>query len=148
MLRTLQGHTGKPLPIYEAGEAMTRGCPITIDYASDKVYKATENTGVFLAEVAYSYDGINAVVAPSDADFEPITKGQKVICYPNYVGESFATSEVAPGTMVKGAYIKAVDGKFVAASAGEKSEWVYGGSYSDPTGIEMWKITRTYVSTI
>ena len=148
MLRTLQGHIGKPLPIYTAGEAMTRGCPITVDYANDKVYKATAGRGVFLAEVAYSYDGINAVVAPTDADFEDIKKGQLVICYPDYVGESFATSEVSPGTMNKGAYLTAVDGKFVAASAGDESEWVYGGRYSDPTGIEMWKVIRTYPSAV
>ena len=141
MLRFLQVTEGKELPIRTAAEAMTRGGLITVDYTDDTVDKATANTGFSFVDVAPNYDGINAMVSPTDSAFEDISDGALIITVPAYVGERYATSELTIGTLSKGDLIVASSGKFVAASSGT-AEWRYGGLHSDPSGITMYIVEK------
>jgi len=140
MLRFLQVNEKKPIPILVAGEALTRGMAVTQDYADNTIKKATATSGFFLVDNAPNYDGLNAVYSPTDGSFETITSGAKALLIPVYVGERYATTELTIGTLTKGASIKSSAGKFVAAVANDVCEWVYGGTYSDPTGLTMYVV--------
>ena len=142
MLRFLQVTEDKQISILDAGEAMVRGGTITKDYSDGTVDKATAATNFYLADVAPNSNGINAIITPTDAGFEAIAAGDKVLVVPTYVGERYATTELTIGALVKGNYLKSAGGKFVAAEASDNSTWVYGGLYSDPTGLTMYVVEK------
>lgn len=142
MLRIVEGHTDKALSVmYTASAAMTRGAFVTPNEADMTVGPATGATQ-YLVDVPKNYDGINAVIEPSDADFEEIKEGDRVILVPVLIGEKYATSEVTKGSLTAGDKIAATAGK---AAADESGDWEYCGEYSDPTGIPMYVVKRVVV---
>lgn len=148
MLRYLQVLKDKPIQILEAGSALTRGGCVAKDYATGKVGAATAAGGFFLVDNAPNYDGINAVIAPTDADFENIASGALCLFTPTFVGERYATTELTLGSLAVGDALKASGGKFVAGASGDSCEWVYGGPYADPTGLTMYIVERVAPVTV
>lgn len=134
MLRFLQVNEHKPLELVRAGEDMTKGAAVVMDYTDNTVNKATATDGIFLVDRANDYNGINSIIPQNDAGYEAIKSGDLVIRIPAYVGERYATSELTKGEMSVGDYVKASAGKFVAAATSDTCEWIYGGEYDDPTG--------------
>lgn len=147
MIRALKVQTGKPISIFVASEAMTRGCPVTVDFSDETVDKATATGGIYLVDVPNNYDGLNAVIPPNDTQFENIVEGQKVLVIPTKVGERYATTELTLGAIVAGDGLKASGGKFVEAAANDVVEWKYVGTYADPTGT-MYAIERVAPYTV
>ena len=154
MLRYLQVLKDKPIQIVPAGKDLTRGGCVVKDIANNEVLIAgslsgnTPNTGFFLVDNAPNYNGINAIIAPTDADFENIVEGDLCLLVPTFVGERYATTEVDDARSLSvGDALIAVDGMFSAASGGVAYEWVYGGTYSDPTGLNMYIVERVSPAT-
>lgn len=143
MLRIVEANTNKALSVmYTASAAMKRGAFVTPDESNMTVGPATGATQ-YLVDVAPNYDGINAVIEPTDADFEDIKEGDRVILVPVLIGEKYATSEVDKGSLNAGDKISATSGKAAANASGD---WVYCGEYSDPTGIKMYTVKRVLVT--
>lgn len=142
MIRFLNVNEGKNLPLRKASEAMKRGGAVVVDYTDETLGKATANTGIYLVDVAPTYDGINAVVTPPDGSFEDIAAGQMCIEIPTYLGERYAITEVTTTGLSKGTPIVTSAGKFVKAGLSTKYEWVYGGTYADPSVAGMHIIER------
>lgn len=142
MFRNLNAYDNKNYPTYIAAEDMTRGAFIKINAAAGTVSKATGLTDK-MVNVAANYDGINSMIAPTDGAFEDIKAGDRVIVVTAIPGEKYATSEVTPGAMAVGAAMTVTAGKAVSAgtTAGNYN-WVYGGTYDDPTGITMYAVCR------
>lgn len=147
MLRFLKVQENKPIQQLEASENMTSGMAVTIDFANDEVDKATATTGIYLVDSAPNYNGINAVVGAADDAFEAITDGDKVNVIPTFIGERYATDQFTLASAVKGDYLKAASGLFVEAAGSDICEWIYGGTYSDPTGT-MYIIERVAPATV
>ncbi len=142
MLRIVEGHTNKALSVmYTASAAMKRGAFVTPNEDDMTVAPATGATQ-YLVDVSPNYDGINAVIEPTDGAFEDIEEGQRVILVPVLIGEKYATSEVTKGSLTAGDRIAATSGK---AAADEDGDWMYCGEYSDPTGIAMYTVKRVVV---
>lgn len=148
MLRYLQVQKDKPIQILEAGAALKRGGCVVKDYTDDTVDPATADSGFFLVDNAANYDGINAVIAPTDADFENIASGALCLVVPTYVGERYATTELTIGSLSKGDALIASGGKFVAGVQSDVCDWVYGGTYADPTGLTMYIVERVAPVTV
>ena len=148
MLRYLQVLKDKPIQILETSAALTRGACVAKDYATGKVAGATATGGFFLVDNAMNFDGINAVIAPSEGDFESIASGALCLMVPTFVGERYATSELTVGSLEVGDALKASAGKFVAGAQNDVCEWVYGGTYADPTGITMYIVERVAPITV
>lgn len=148
MVRNLSVITSKNIPIAVAGENMTRGMAVVQNHADGTVKKANGEDEIFLVDVAMNYDGINAVVNPTDKDFETIKTGDKVLLIPVQFGESYATTEVTATGLGKGDYLKTAAGKFIKATTGDKTGFVYADPYSDPTGLTMYEIKRVDVKTV
>lgn len=142
MIRFINVNEGKNLLLRKASETMTRGMAVTLNYANETVGKATATTDIYLVDVDANYNGINAVIAPTDGSFEDIAVDQMVILVPAYVGERYATTELTIGALTKGALLKAAAGEFVAAVSNDVCEWCYGGTYSDATGKTMYVVER------
>lgn len=141
MYRGIEVNTAKNIDIVKAGSAaLTRGAPVVKDYTDDTLDAATTTGLVFLVDVSKNYDGMNAIVSPQDKDFETIAAGATCLAVPTYVGEKFATTELTIGSLTKGDYLKASSGKFVAAATNDVCNYVYGGTYSDPTGLTMYVV--------
>lgn len=139
MIRNLQTHTNKVQSVmYTAAADMTRGAFVTPNESAMTVSAATADT-IYMVDVPKNYDGINSMVDPSDGDFEDIKKGARVILVPVLPGERYATSEVTVGTATVGAAMGVSAGKLAAKTNGE---WIYCGTYSDPTGIAMYIVKR------
>lgn len=148
MLRYLQVLKDKPIQILPALGDLTRGAPVGKDYVDGGVFPAGTSetiTATYLVDNAPNYDGINAVIAPTDADFEEIKEGDLCLLVTTFEGERYATTEVDQEYLV-GTPLKAVGGEFQAAAVGATYAWVYGGPYADPTGLPMHIIERVPVS--
>lgn len=139
MLRFLQVNTAKNIQILDANTALTRGAGVVKDAATGKVGKATADTCAFLVDAPVNSDGVNAG-GYDDKSFETIEAGAKCLLVPVYVGERYATTELTLGSLSVGDNLAVSAGKFVAATASKPSNWVYGGTYSDPTGLTMYII--------
>ena len=137
MLRFLQVNAAKNIQILDASVAMTRGACVVKNPATGKVSLATADSGFFLVDSPDNSDGANAS-GVNDKSFEAIAEGAKCLLVPVYVGERYATTELTVGSLKVGDYLAASAGKFVAASATKKSNFIYGGTYSDPTGLTMY----------
>lgn len=146
MIRFLQVNEGKPIQVLAASEAMTRGGLVMKDFANDTVGKATAATGFALVDVSPEYFGVNAVITPSDAAFEAIAEDQQVLYVVAEPGERYAVTECDSG-LTKGDKLVASGGKFVKATTGDY-EWVYGGTYDDPTGLDMYIVECVSPATI
>ena len=140
MLRYLQVLKDKPIQILEAGEDLVRGSAVVKNYETGKV-EAASDSGLFLVDNAPNYDGINAIIAPTDADFENIASGALCLLVPTVIGERYATSAISPSDFEVGDPLTVSMGEFVSGSTGY-CEWVYGGVYNDPTGIPMGIVER------
>ena len=138
MIRTLVVTTNKHIREVKAGVDMTRGAAAVIDYATEEAKLASVGE-CFMVDVNKTYNGINAVVEPSDGAFEAIKAGQKVLLIPVLPGERYATTEVDGANSLEiGADLKPENGKFKAGEGG----WVYMGKYNDPTGLDMYIVER------
>lgn len=142
MLRYLQVTENKPVKITTASVAVKRGAPITVDFTDGTVAPATAGTGLYLADVAKNYDGINAIIEPTDGDFEDIKVGGKVLRVVPFVGDRFATTEVTAAGLVAGDPLVATAGKFVKAGSAKDYEFVYGGTYADPSVENSYIVER------
>lgn len=133
MLRKLNVVSDKPDQFAVTSAQLTNGMVVSKDYATGKISAAT-GAGDYFVEAQKNYDGLNAVVAPTDGDFETIKSGETAILIPTYVGERYATSACATGLTV-GDPLTVTSGAFAKQSAKSAAyQWVYGGTYSDPTG--------------
>lgn len=84
---------------------------------------------------------------PTDGEFETAETGTRVRVIHTLPGEMYATSELTDSGLTAGDPLKVSAGKFVKATpASDAHAWVYRGEYSDPTGIKMYRITRTEVT--
>ena len=146
MLRYLQVLKDKPIQILPALEDLTRGAPVGKDYVDGGVFLAGNDESIlatYLVDNAPNYDGINAVIAPTDADFEEIKENALCLLVTTFEGERYATTEVVVGRELNvGDPLTVANGKFVAAGNGSTYAWVYGGTYADPTGLPMYIIER------
>lgn len=134
MLRILTPLGGRPIKAtYTASENMVQGMSVSLDTENAEVDKATGN-GDYIVDVPKSYTGIYSVVNPKDDDFEEIASGKLVNVIPAYLGDRFATDQVTATGLDIGDPLKVVAGLFVAATSTNTSQWVYGGTYADPTG--------------
>lgn len=136
MLRELQTFGQKPIKAtYVASEDMVQGMAISIDHANGEADKAT-GVGEYLVDVPKNYDGEFSYKNPTDDAFENITDGDMVLIVPTVPGERYATDQLTVGTpaVAKGAHLKVASGLFVAAAQNDATCWIYGGTYSDPTG--------------
>lgn len=147
MIRYLKTVQGKPVSIMVAGSKITKGAPLTQDFTDDTVDPAATGLGLYLADIEATYEGINAIVNPTDDSFETAAAGARVLVIPTIPGESYATTELTATGLAKGDALVATSGKFVKAGTSTKYAWVYGDTYSDPTGLTMYKITRVDVDT-
>ena len=142
MIRYLQVVQGKPIAASMTASApVKKGAPAVKDYADNTVAPAASGLGEYLIDIAPVYEGLNAIVEPTDGAFEDADTGAIVLVIPTLVGERFATSEINASGLNAGDPLNASAGKFAKASSGDYI-WVYGGEYSDPTGIEMHIIER------
>jgi hypothetical protein len=149
MLRELQTFGQKPIKAtYVASEDMTQGMAVSIDHANEEVDKAT-GIGEFLVDVPKNYDGEYSYKNPTDDAFEDISDGDIVLVVPTLPGERYATDQLTVGNpaVAKGAYLKVASGLFVAAAQNDSAGWVYGGTYTDPTGA-MHIIERVSTVTV
>lgn len=138
MIRNLVVTTNKHIREVKADVNMKRGAAAEINYATDEAVLASSDD-CFLVDVSKNYNGVNAVVDPSDADFEDIKAGSIVLLIPVFPGERYATTEVTNGASLEiGASLTATSGKFVAG----EGKWAFMGKYSDPTGLDMYIIER------
>lgn len=142
MIRTLQAVTNKHNPAqYTAGEAMTRGMGVAVDYTTGKVKKGT-GTVQYFVDVPRNYDGENAVIDLAEKDYEDIASGDPVLLIPVLPAEVYATSEVTKGSLAKGDQMTLTAGKFAAVESGKTGDVIYDGEYSDPTGITMYRVVK------
>lgn len=133
MLRYLQVTEDKPVKITTVSVDTKRGAPVITDFTDDSLAPATADTGIYFADVAKNYDGINAIIEPTDGDFESIKAGGKVLRVVPAPGDRYATTEVTATGLNKGDPLVASAGKFVKAASGKDYEFVYGGTYADPS---------------
>lgn len=144
MIRTLQCIDHKNIPVVTASADLKRGAIVT-KTVDNKVDNASA-AGFGFVDITPNYDGINAVVIPSDGDFENIESGALCLYIPVHSGERYATSEVVASGLTKGDMLTfgASDnvGKLVEVESGKTGEFVYGGAYDDPTGIKMYIVEK------
>ena len=149
MIRYLQVVQGKPIRHLKAAAALTRGAVVAQDVKAGTVSAAT-GTGDYLLDVDPNYDGLNAVINPTDGEFENIDNGADVLVIPALFGERYATTEVTAAGLAVGDPLVAKAGKFEKAVQGAADvtyHWVYGGTYDDPTGT-MYIIERVHPTVI
>lgn len=134
MLRILQTTQGKPIKAtYKASEAMYQGMAVSLDHANGEVDKAT-GVGDYIVDVPKEYTGLYAIVNPADDAFESIASGKLVNVIPTFIGDRYATDQITSSGLTKGDALKVASGLFVAATSGDGYQYVYGGTYADPTG--------------
>lgn len=143
MLRELNVVANKPRQFAVTSAAVTNGMVVAKNYATETIAAAT-GAGDYFVEAQKNYDGINSVVAPTDGDFETIASGAAAILIPTYVGERYATSACATG-LTKGDPLTVSNGSFVEQASGTY-QWVYGGTYADPTGT-LYIVEKVPVAT-
>lgn len=148
MIRELETVQGKSVELLLTSAEVTKGAPIAIDYSDETVAPATAGLGTLLVDINPVYEGLTAIVEPTDADFETVKEGTRVRVIQTLPGEMYATSELTKGDLTEGDPLKVTSGKFVKAEATNGYAWVYRGEYSDPTGIAMYRISRVEIGTV
>jgi len=147
MLRNLTPLGNRPIKAdFKAGAAMTQGMAVSLDYANSEVDKAT-GVGDYLVDIPKSYTGLYSIVNPEDDAFEDIAQYAFVNVIPTYVGDRFATDQVTTTGLSVGDPIDATAGVFAEATTGDAYQWVYGGTYADPTGT-LYIIERVAKATV
>ena len=147
MLRYLQVQELRPVKAtFKAGEAMTQGMGVSLDLVNDEADKAT-GVGDYLVDVVRNYNGVNAAIQYEDDHFESIAQGDRVLIIQPAVGDVFATNQLTIGSLTKGDPLKVAGGLFVAATSTNAYQWVYGGTFSDPTGT-LYIVERVPAGTV
>lgn len=146
MIRELMTVQGKPVELLLTSAAVKKGAPIDVDSSDQTVKHTADGLGTKLCDINATYEGINAIVEPTDDAFEDAEAGVRVRVIQTLPGEMYATSELDTASLAAGDKLKAVAGKFVKAESGAYA-WEYRGVYADPTGIKMGKIVRVEVGT-
>lgn len=147
MLRILTPLGNRPIKAtYKASEAMYQGMAVSLDTANAEVDKAT-GVGDYIVDVPKSYTGLYAIVNPEDDAFESIASGTIVNVIPAYIGDRFATDQIATTGLSVGDPLDVAAGLFREATSGDAYQWVYGGTYSDPTGT-MHIVERVAKATV
>lgn len=147
MLRYLTPLGNRPIKAtYTASEAMSQGMAVTISTANANCAKAT-GVGHYLVDIPKSYTGIYSVVNPEDDAFESIASGAVVNIIPTFIGDRFATDQVTTTGLTTGDPLDVAAGLFQEATSGDSYQWVYGGTYSDPTGT-MYIVERVAAATV
>ncbi len=147
MIRELETVQHKPVELLLTSAKVTKGAPVAINFADETVANETAGLGTRLVDINPVYEGINAVVEPTDGEFEKAEAGVRVRVISTLPGEMYATSEITAGGLQEGDQLTAKNGKFVKAESTNPVAWVYRGKYADPTGIEMHRISRIEVTT-
>lgn len=132
MLRFLQVTENKPEKILHASEVMKRGAVVVEDYATETVANATDTTDFYFVDIDPKYEGINAVINPTEDTWENIEANAEVLKVVPLLGERYATTEIDT-TLDKGTPVKPSAGKFVEAETGDAYKAVFMGVYNDPT---------------
>lgn len=144
MIRNLQVVTNKPIEIVTAGAELTRGMAVTFVPATKSVTAATTGTNVCFVDVAMNFDGCNAAITPTDADFEEIKNGDLVLKIVPLHGEHYATNQITASGLNPGDPLTASAGKLVKATTGAGTDnsagFVYVGKYDDPDFDDMYEI--------
>lgn len=134
MIRYLTPLGNRPIKAtYKASEAMYQGMAVSLDTANAEVDKAT-GVGDYLVDIPKSYTGLYAIVNPEDDAFELIASGSYVNVVPTFVGDRFATDQITTTGLTAGDPMDVAAGLFQEATSSDAYQWVYGGTYSDPTG--------------
>ena len=144
MIRELMTVQNKPVELLLTSAAVKKGAPIDVDSEDQTVKHTADGLGTKLCDINATYEGLNAIVEPTDDAFEKAEAGVRVI--QTLPGEMYATSELDTETLQAGDKLQAKGGKFVKATAGQYA-YEYRGIYSDPTGIKMGKIARVEIAT-
>jgi hypothetical protein len=147
MLRFLQEHNDKPIEVLTAGAALARGGFVYKDPADDELKVLATGLGDDIVDICKNYDGANAVKDPTEADFEAIAENAQALRVPTLTGERYATSEVTRNYADVGDPMTVTNGKLVKATGAAAYQWVYGGTYSDPTGITMHVVEKVAPAT-
>lgn len=123
--------SGKHAPQAVAEVEMIRGQPI--------------EGGAFIVNVPKKYDGINAIYDPKAIESDKIAIGERYNKEPTFVGERYATSEVADAANLEvGATLTVQDGKFVAGAG----EWKFDGKFTAHAyGIDLWIVEKVPAQT-
>ena len=147
MLRFLTPLGNRPIKAtYTAAENMYQGMGVTISTANGTCSKAT-GVGDYIVDVPKSYTGLYAVVNPEDDTFESIASGTVVNVIPTFIGDRIATDQLTIASLVIGDPMDVASGLFIEATSGDSYQWVYGGTYSDPTGT-MYIAERVALATV
>lgn len=150
MIRFLQVNVAKNLPNVKAAVELTNGQPVSYDPATGTVDSA-DGKCAWLVKAAEVYTGEKAMRMPSDGEFEVIAAGAICHLVPVYVGEHYATSQVAgfKGERVTDALTAGdrigADGNYFGAN--DDGDWIFVGEYNDPTGIRMAEIVYDPITT-
>ena len=134
MLRILTPLGNRPIKAtYMASEAMYQGMAVSLDTANAEVDKAT-GVGDYIVDVPKSYTGLYAIVNPEDDAFESIASGTIVNVIPTYIGDRFATNQITTTGLGTGDPLDVANGLFIEATSADSYQYIYGGTYADPTG--------------
>lgn len=133
MLRYIQVINAKNAPLMKTSAACTRGMAVAVDYAAGTVAPAASGTGVRLADAPNNYDGINSVIAPNDGSFEDIASGAIIPTVVPKDGEKYGTTCVTATGLAEGDYLAVKNGMFEKAGKSTAVEWVYRGTYKEPS---------------
>lgn len=140
MIRALQVIDHKNISVVTAAAELKRGSLVTKN-GENKVNKTAANATSFgFVDVSANYDGVNAIVNPTDDSFETIKSGALCLYIPVHSGERYATSECASGLTVGDKLATDANGKFAKAST--DGAFMYCGTYDDPTGIAMYIVEK------
>lgn len=139
MFAEVQINELKPRMICVANGALKNGMPVTYAATSTArtLTKATADTP-YIVTNAKNFDGINAIIEPTDAEHEDIADGALCIRVPLELGDLFATTEVTPGNAAVGAtFGVSSSGKYAASNSGK---FVFHGAYENPWGLDMYTL--------
>ena len=140
MFAEVQINELKPRAICVANEALVNGAAVAYDPATRKLSKAT-GASHYVVTNAKNYDGINAVIEPTDAEHEDIASGALCIRVPLEIGDIFATTEVTTTSLSAGDPVIPSSGKYIKDTAQTStSGLVYLGEYENPWGLNMYMI--------
>ena len=140
MFAIVQYNELKPRAISVASEAMVNGAAVAYNPATRKLSKAT-GASHFVVTNAKNYDGINAVMEPTDAEHETIASDDLCIRVPLQLGDIFATTEVTTTSLSAGDPVIPSAGKYIKDTAQTStSGLVYLGTYENPWGLNMYMI--------
>lgn len=146
MFVRVQAHEMKPLMNCVAVANLVSGAPVK--YEAPKHLNYANANSDYIVVAAENFNGLNAVIEPTDAYFDKIKEGDLCLRFPFEVGDVIATTEVeAPesGELV-GIGMHVENGKFVEGFDGDNPEYVCLGIYDNPWGLEMYKIERVSVN--